>query len=329
VADQTEDIVHDLTQDGSLMEPGLVIPGTLAATVPAAAFAVERSKSKKLGLFGWFSVVWLGIVTLMVFVPWIFPVPGLLERDREALVTQNFGPQAGHWLGVDTSGYDLLTKVIYGARASMMVAVLGILFALLVGGVLGLIAGYFRGKLDTTLNGGFNVMLAFPALVLALALVTIFASEPGVAYARRVGVVMFALAIVSIAPIARVTRANTLVWSEREFVLAARLLGTKTKRILTRDVLPNVAPAMLQIALLGIGLLIIAEGGLALLGVGIPAAVDTPSWGNLLASNRSQLFLGKPWGVFAPSIAIFLTILSLNYIGDVMRARLDVRESML
>jgi peptide/nickel transport system permease protein len=329
VADhQIEDLVQDPSSGGTI-EIGSVIPGTLAATVPAASFSVTRSKSKKLGFFGWFSVAWIGIVTLMVFVPWIFPVPGLLERDREALVTQNFGPQAGHWLGVDTSGYDLLTKVIYGARASMMVAVLGILFALFVGGFLGLVAGYFRGKLDTTLNGGFNVMLAFPALVLALALVTIFASEPGVAYARRVGVVMFALAIVSIAPIARVTRANTLVWSEREFVLAARLLGTKTQRILFRDVLPNVAPAMLQIALLGIGLLIIAEGGLALLGVGIPAAVDTPSWGNLLASNRSQLFLGKPWGVFAPSIAIFLTILSLNYIGDVMRARLDVRESML
>jgi peptide/nickel transport system permease protein len=112
-------------------------------------------------------------------------------------------------------------------------------------------------------------------------------------------------------------------------VLAARLLGTKTHRIIFRDVLPNVAPAMSQIVLLGIGVAIIAEGGLSVLGVGVPAAIDSPSWGNLIATLRSQLFLGRPWGVFAPSLAIFLTVLSLNYLGDVLRARFDVRESAL
>jgi peptide/nickel transport system permease protein len=329
VADQQTEEQSLLEEPTAHAEPGLVVPGTMAATVPAAAFSVDRSRSKRLGPFGWFAIGWLVLVALMVFVPGIFPVPDLLERDREAIVAQEFGPQAGHWLGVDNSGYDLMTKVIYGARASIMVSVGGIIIALMIGGVLGLIAGYFGGKLDTVLTGGFNVMLAYPPLVLALALVTIFASEAGVSYARRVGIVLIALAIVSIAPIARVTRANTLVWAEREFVLAGRLLGTKTHRIILRDVLPNVAPAMLQIAILGVGILIIAEGGLSLLGVGVPAAVDSPSWGNLLASMRSQLMLGKPWGVFAPSIAIFFTILSLNYLGDVARARFDVLESKL
>ena len=112
-------------------------------------------------------------------------------------------------------------------------------------------------------------------------------------------------------------------------MLAARLLGTKTRRIIWREVLPNVLPAMMSIALLGIGVAIVAEGGLALLGVGVPAAIDSPSWGNLIATLRSQLFLGRPWGVFAPAMAIFFTVRSLNYLGDVIRARFDVRESVL
>jgi len=327
---QDPDIVPEHGDAAPAADPALVVPGTLAAAVPAAApVSVEKSKAKRLGIFGWIAIVWLALVALMVFVPGIFPGPDLDERSREAIVAQQFGPSAEHWLGIDNSGYDLMTKVIYGARASMMVSVIGTVVAFMIGGTLGLIAGYFKGRLDTVLSGIFNIMLAYPTLVLALALVTIFASEAGVSYARRVFVVVFALGIVSIAPVARVTRANTLVWSEREFVLASKLLGTKTWRIIVREVLPNVLPAMVQISLLAIGLLIIAEGGLSLLGVGVPAAIDSPSWGNLLSSMRSQLFLGKPWGVFAPSLAIFLTILSLNYLGDVLRARFDVRESQI
>lgn len=306
----------------------LVVPGSLAASVPTLV-KVEQARSKKLGIVGWFAIGWLGLVALMAILPAIFPGPGLKERSLEVIRSGNFGPQAGHWLGVDNSGYDMLTKVIYGTRASMIVSVGAITFSLFIGGFLGLIAGYFKGKLDTVLTGMFNVMLAFPALILALTLATVFASEAGVSYGRRVFVVTMAIGIVSIPILGRITRGNTLAWSEREFVLAARLLGTKTHRIIWREVLPNVLPAMLSIALLGIGIAIVVEGGLALLGVGVPAAIDSPSWGNLVATLRSQLFLGKPWGVFAPSMAIFLTVLSLNYLGDVVRARFDVRESVL
>lgn len=326
---------HDLDEGQSIPPPPeagdvetIAEPGSLAASAPAPV-TVDLSKSKRLGVMGWAAIVWLAIVALMAFVPEIFPGPGLLERSRDAIVAQDFGPSADHWFGVDNSGYDLMTKTVHGARASLIVSVIGVTFALVVGGFLGLIAGYFKGKIDTALVGLFNVFLAFPALVLALTLVTVFASEPGTSYARRVFVVTAALGLVAIAPLGRITRANTLVWSEREFVLAARLLGTKTHRIIWREVLPNVLPAMMQITLLGIGIAIVAEGGLALLGVGVPAAIDSPSWGNLIASLRSQLFLGRPWGVFAPSLAIFLTVLSLNYLGDVVRARFDVRESML
>lgn len=327
-----EDAAWDPGQDPDApiadVDASLVVPGSLAAAVPAP-ITVEKAKSKRLGIFGWFAIIWLSMVALMAIIPGIFPVKSLTERDRDAIVAQQFGPTAENWLGVDMSGYDMMTKVVYGARASMIVGVVAIGFALLIGGFLGLIAGYFKGRLDAVLSSFFNVLLAFPALVLALTLVTVFASQPGVGYGRRVLVVTAALGIVSISPLGRITRANTLVWSEREFVLAARILGTKTPRIIWREVLPNVLPAMMQISLLGIGIVIVAEGALALLGVGVPAEISSPSWGNLVASLRSQLFLGRPWGVFAPSAAIFLTVLSLNYLGDVLRARFDVRESVL
>ena len=322
--------------DGAVVEQELpaaaVEPSVATAGVPAAiatVVSVDRARSKRLGLFGWFAIGWLVIVALMAIAPGIFPVPDLTERSREAITNDSYGPQAGHPLGLDQSGYDMLSKVIHGTRASMIVAVGGVLGALMIGGLLGLIAGYFKGRLDMVLTGIFNVMLAFPPLVLALAAVTVFASERGVSYGRRVFVVTAVLGLIAIPILGRITRVNALAWSEREFVLAARLLGTKTHRIILREVLPNVAPAMSQIVLLGIGVSIIAEGGLSVLGVGVPAAIDSPSWGNLIATLRSQLFLGRPWGVFAPSLAIFLTVLSLNYLGDVLRARFDVRESAL
>ena len=321
------------TEDGLFADADPAVlniqPGLADGAGPTGDVKVEKAKSKRLGLLGWLAVGWMVLVVLMALVPTLFPIPALTERSRDAIVNENFGPQSGHWLGVDGSGYDMASKVVHGARASLTVAFGGITFALVIGGFLGLIAGYFRGKLDTVIIGAFNVMLAMPALILALTLATVFATGDNVSYARRVFIVMLAIGIVSTPIIGRIARANTLAWAEREFVLASRLLGTKTPRIIWREVLPNVAPAMFSIALLGVGVAIVAEGGLALLGVGVPAGIDSPSWGNLIATLRSQLFLGRPWGVFAPSVAIFLTILSLNYLGDVVRARFDVRESVL
>jgi peptide/nickel transport system permease protein len=328
-ADLNEPIVLDSPIQGGEHNVSVATnAAVLTAGVPAA-IGVDLAKSKRLGIMGWFALGWMIIVALMVFVPWVFPVTDLHTRSVEAITSQSFGPSLNHPLGLDVSGYDLLTKVIYGARASMIVSVGAIAFSLAIGGTLGLLAGYFKGRFDTIVTGIFNIGLAVPFLVLALAFVAVLATGDNVSYAKRVSVVMLAVGIASIPTIGRITRANTLAWSEREFVFAARLQGAKTHRILLRDVLPNVMPAMFSIALLGVGVVIIAEGALALLGAGVPATIDTPSWGNVLASLQPQLFLGKPWGVFAPSIAIFFTVLSLNYLGDVVRARFDVRESVL
>jgi peptide/nickel transport system permease protein len=166
--------------------------------------------------------------------------------------------------------------------------------------------------------------------VLALALVAVFANGPHVTVEQREFWLVISIGLVSIPILGRISRASALAWSQREFVLAARAMGAKNRRIMTRDVLPNVLPAMFSIALLGIAVVIVIEGGLSILGVGVPAS--TPSWGNLIATGRNELtkIVGAaPWVILAPSIAIFLTVLSLNYLGDVVRARFDVRESAL
>lgn len=290
---------------------------------------IDQAATKRLGIFGWFAIGWMVLVALMALVPWIFPVAEVDQRFREPIINDSFGPQGRHIFGFDDSGFDMLSKVIFGTRASMLVSVGAVGFGLVVGGFFGLIAGYFRGKLDAVLTSAFNVLLAMPQLVLALTLATVFASGSNISYGRRVLVVTFAIGVVSVPILGRITRANTLAWSQREFVLAAKVVGARSPRILRREVLPNVLPAMCSIALLGIAVAIVVEGGLALLGVGVPASIDSPSWGNLIATGRSQMLLGKPWVVLAPSLMVFVTVLSLNYLGDVVRARFDVRDSAL
>ncbi|HMJ77141.1 MAG TPA: ABC transporter permease, partial [Iamia sp.] len=281
---------------------------------PDAGFRHRRG----FGIGGALASTWMALALAMAVAPGIFPVPALTERSRDALVADRFGPQPGHWLGVDSNGFDMAAKVVHGARASLLVGVGAMIVGLLLGGTLGLLAGYFRGRTDAVVSTVFDFMLAFPQLVLALTLVTVFATSAQseeVAYGQRVAVVTLAIGVASVPVLGRIARAATLTWAQREFVVAARSGGATSLRIIVREILPNVAPTLLSVVLLGIGVVIVVEGGLALLGLGVPPSVDSPSWGNLIATLRSQLFLGRPWGVFAPSIAVFLTVLSLNVLG--------------
>jgi peptide/nickel transport system permease protein len=285
---------------------------------------IEASPTRKLGTVGWFSILWLGGITLAaVLAPWL-PLP---DPDRSHLEIVRIGPvQPGHLLGGDGNGRDMLARVIFGARASLWISVGAVTIGFVVGGLLGLLAGYFRGRVDAVLSTVFNVLLSVPALVLALSLVAVFASaEQDVSNSRKMGVIIAALAIVTVPLIARIARASTMAWSEREFVKAAEVLGAGHVRIMLREVLPNVLPAMVSIALLGVAVAIVAEGSLALLGVGV---ADVPTWGNMIAFGRADL-ARAPHVVAIPSVAIFLTVLALNYLGDVVRARFDVKEGGL
>jgi peptide/nickel transport system permease protein len=290
-------------------------PTDVAQAIRGGGPVVGRARRGRLGVFGWLAIGWLVFVTLAAFLAPVLPLDDPNESVA-SIVGQPPGTE-GHILGGDGLGRDMLSRIVWGARASLLLGVASVLLGLVLGGLLGLVSGYFRGRTDTVLTGGFDVLLT---------LVTVFASQEGVSSTRRMVVLILALGIVSVPVLARITRANTLAWSQREFVQAARALGARNRQIMFGEVLPNVLPAMFSIALLGVAVVIVAEGGLSLLGVGVQ--LPTPSWGNILAEGRSDL-RNAPHIVLIPTIVIFLTVLALNFLGDVVRARFDVRESAL
>lgn len=300
--------VYGLAVDADQLEP--ITDGT-------------RRKKKGLGWGAWLAIIWLVGLTILALAAPLLPLPDPNQSFGE-IARQ--GPVAGHWLGGDANGRDLLARIIYGTRASFAIGFGAVGFGLVIGGILGLATGFFRGKVDAIITPIMTILLAIPQFVLALSLVTVLSSGDKVSSVQRIGVVVLGLGIVSIPILGRITRGNTLSWSEREFVLAARAMGAKSWRIMFRDILPNVFPAMLSISLLGVGIAIVAEGGLALFGVGV--APPTPSWGNIIAENKDQLNRA-PHIVMFTIVVLFLTVLALNFLADVVSKRFEVRESVL
>jgi peptide/nickel transport system permease protein len=312
-------------------EPLAAQPASAATIAPSGAETAagapplsRAQRQRRLGVGGALAIGWLAFVTLAALLAPVLPLDSPTQ-NFPSIVSQPPGTD-GHLLGGDALGRDILSRMVWGARASLLLGVCSVLLGLLVGGLLGLIAGYFRGRVDRVLTVAFDALLSFPALILAVTLVTVFASGEGTSATRRMVVLILALGVVSIPLLARITRANTLAWAQREFVTAARALGAKDRSIMFGEVLPNVLPAMFSITLLGIAVVIVAEGGLSILGVGVQ--LPTPSWGNILGEGRADL-RRAPHIVMVPTVVIFLTVLALNYLGDVVRARFDVRESAL
>lgn len=305
------------------------LPGAPGGAPPELEF--ERARSQRIGIGGILGIVWLVFVGIAaVVIPMIVKNP----TNPGLLAARGMFKVSGHPLGGDSAGNDMLLQLAKGARSSLIVAIGAVAVGLVFGGTLGLIAGYYRGRIDTLLTSTFNILLAIPQFVLAVALVSVLANDSinkqgipvAVTTGRRLAVLVIALGIVSTPILARITRANTLQWAQREFVLAARAQGATNRRVMIREVLPNVLPAMFSIALLGIAVAMVAEGGLSILGVGVH--LPGVSWGSLIAQGRNSL-QSQPSVVFEPIVCLFLTVLSLNYLGDVVRARFDVRESVL
>jgi peptide/nickel transport system permease protein len=228
------------------------------------------------------------------------------------------GPSWSHLLGTDELGRDLLARVVFGARVSLIVGLAATALGVAIGGTLGLIAGYVGGIADVLIMGAMNVLLAFPSLILALAIVTF--TQPTLLH------VTVAIGILSIAPLCRVVRASTLSLSRREFVQAAQVVGVRRRRIIFREVVPNVLPTALAVALVAIPGAILAEGALSFLGLSVRP--PSPSWGNMLSEGRDVL-AKYPLIALWPSIAMLLTVLSLNFVGDELRSHLDVKEGGL
>ncbi|MEZ5322296.1 MAG: ABC transporter permease [Microthrixaceae bacterium] len=216
-----------------------------------------------------------------------------------------------------------MSRTLLGTRTTLLISVLSIVLATLLGGILGLLSGYLRGRTDSVISTLLDVMIAYPPLVLAMLLVFNFAGNTP---SRRVPGIIIALTVVATPILGRIARVSTLSWSEREFVTAAKALGARPLRIMVREVLPNVVPAMMAISLLGVGIAIVTEAGLGLIGLGVPAG--DVSWGAVIAQGAAD-FANYPHLVFIPSVLIVVTVAALNFLGDALRRRFDVKEAGL
>jgi peptide/nickel transport system permease protein len=299
--------------------------GTIAIAAVEASPDADHPHKRKFGFTAWLATAWLGLVVSLALLAPYLPLKDPILYSDPAL--KNQGPQMGHLLGLDQGGHDMLSLLIWGARASLLIGFGSIVIGFLIGGTFGMFAGYFKGLVGEVLGGLFDIMLAIPAVVLALAIVAATSASVTENTGSHIPNVIVALAIVSIPILGRITRASALSWSDREFVLAGRAQGATHSRIMWREILPNVLPAMFSIAVLGIAVAIVAEGALAILGAGVNAAT-TPSWGNIIIGGQGQLDIAAHI-VIEPSIAIFLTVLALNHLGDAIRARFDVREALI
>jgi peptide/nickel transport system permease protein len=295
--------------------PAEVLADAVVAAPGGVAGEVDEVLRRRLGPAFWVAVGWLVLITLLAA---LAPVLPLEDPDQVGAGAKYEGFNGEHWLGTDTLGRDVLARTVFGARVSLVVGFAAVAGGLVVGGLLGLIAGYKHGWFERLVMGMADVLLSFPAVVLALAIVTFLG--------RDMSKIVLTLFILSIAPITRLARANTLQWSQREFVLAARTLGAKDRRILFREVLPNVLMPMASLALIGVAIAIVAEGTLAFLNLGIANEI---SWGKLVFEGKEALDQNAPHVPFVPASAMFLTVLSLNFAGDRLRAHFDVKEGLL
>ncbi len=225
------------------------------------------------------------------------------------------GPSADHYFGTDEFGRDLFSRVIYGAQVSLKVGFIAVLFSTIIGSALGIASGYIGGWFDNVLLRIVDMLMAFPTIVLALAIVA----------ARGQGVtnVIIALAVVQTPGLIRVVRSNVLTLKERPFIEASRVIGAKPRRIMAVHLFPNVAPSIIVLATAGLGGAILAEATLSFLGLGTPP--PQPSWGGMLSGSARRYATDAPWLVIFPGIALSLSIYSFNLLGDGLRDLLDPR----
>lgn len=252
------------------------------------------------------------LLVLIIGACFVWPIIGSVPQPVGGNVLNSNLPalSPGHLLGTDTNGNDVWSRILYGGRSSLEVGIAVNLLGLLVGGGLGTMSGYAGGKIDTVIMRILDVFIAFPSLVLTLAV----AESLGPSQLNTI----FALAFFSVPAFARVSRAATLRLREQPFMVAAKLCGTRTPRILFRHITPNIAPQLITFAMLGMGVIIVIEGALSFLGLGIPP--PNPSWGNMISDGQQSLS-ATPMLVVWPCVALFLTVLAFNLLGEMLRER--------
>jgi peptide/nickel transport system permease protein len=265
-------------------------------------------KRRTLGLGVWLAVGWLGLLAIVAALADVLPLAD--PADTHSGIPLSI-PTSHNALGTDALGRDLLSRTIFGSRVSLLVGLSAVLVSSLVGGTLGVIAGFYRRKTELGLLLAADVLLAFPALLLAVSIVSFTQS-------RGPATVVLAIALIYLGPTIRIVRGLTLSVAQREHVLAARALGAKDRRIILREIVPNVLPTMLALAVVAVAGAMIAEGGLAYLNLSV--APPTPTWGGMMAAGKAKLDISL-YPVTMPAVAMFLTVLSLTVIGDALQRR--------
>ena len=228
---------------------------------------------------------------------------------------QNLGPSAAHWLGTDNSGRDILTRLLFGARISLLLGVACVAVSAAVGLPLGAVAGYFGGRTDAAISRFLDILLSFPGILLAIAI----AAPRG----AGLGTVVLSVGAVGVPPVARQIRASVLSLREHEFVLASRALGAAPARTLFREILPNAAGPVIVVATLGVGSAILTAAGLSFLGLGVEAG--TAEWGAMLHDGYGDPRLRRTLALYS-GLAISLAVLGFNLFGDGLRDALDPRS---
>ena len=273
--------------------------------------ALARLLQRKLAVFGLMLIA--VVLAGAVFAPLLAPFPPDMQNfDGLTIQGAPMPPGGAYLMGTDLLGRDLFSRILYGARTSLIIGVAANGLALLIGTLVGITAGYFRGWIGAVLMRFTDLMMAFPALLLAICLAAIFSPS--------LWIVALVIALVSWVQTARVIYTETTSLAERDFIAAERTLGAGTGRILFRHILPHLLPTIIVWGTLGISTTVLLEATLSFLGVGVQP--PTPSWGNIIFENQTY-FQSAPWLVFIPGAAIILLALAFNLVGDALRDVLD------
>lgn len=301
-------------------EPGAISTLPLEDIGADTEEEVKHQRKGKLGVLFYLSLAWIVIVLIWAVFADILPIQDPNHQERPLGENARIPPFTdGHILGTDGLARDVFARVVHGARVSVIISVTAVAAGMIFGGLLGLTAGYIRGRYESLVMGAVNTLLAFPGLVLLLALVALLG--------QNLLAVTAAVAFLSIPTYTRVARATTLAVSQREYVLASKALGAKRWRILMREIAPNVALPIAAFGLIALGTIIVLEGTLAFLGLSVQAPQAT--WGSMIAQGNRYFSEGDYYLTLIPAAVLFFTVFSLNYVGDAMRNRLDVREAQL
>jgi peptide/nickel transport system permease protein len=283
--------------------------------------AFRQFRRHKLAMLGTF--IFLALVLITVLGPVLYRTP-----TNEIDYAQGLhGPSLDHPFGTDDLGRDVMARAFIGGRVSMAVGIVAVLIAISFGTLVGALAGFFGGQVDGLLMRLTDLFLGLPQLPLLLMVIYLFRDPVRKAFGPELGIFLLMVSVIGLLnwmPLARLVRASFLSLKQKEFVEAARCIGATNGRLMAVHILPNTLSAVIVAATVGIGQAIITESALSFLGLGFPP--DMPTWGRLLYDAQNYLDLGPHWAIF-PGLLIFLTVLSVNYIGDGMRDALDPRKT--